>query len=709
MAGNLENKQKAVVWESLHELPNLDLLNGRGCWYAPPRGKRRIRTRHSKIPLMSHFKSRGPPVVCLIFLILLLTGLVFAQNEVNMEVFLKAGTEEVVNAKASARNTHSGEVTEAITDDDGRVVLENLVNTGIVSGGKLPEGYWLYQNYPNPCNGRTTVDYEVPKATDLSIIVYNMLGQKVKTLVDEQVNAGRHDAVWDGYNDAGRKVSSGVYVYSMSFDNNISSKKMLWLDGAGGGHSVSACRMPLAKTVSINGVEYELSFVNTDSTSPKIEDYSKFLNVVNDTSFTAFASLLDDVAPGAVNDLSVSSSDAGAVNLEWTAPGDDGNVGKASSYVVRINSVPIDSSNWESSVDVNNEPAPLNAGSVQSMRIYSDIADTIYAALKAVDDKGNVSDVSNSSGAERGFYLISGFLKQVPNMFGVDSAVVSFGTASAFSDSGYFELKVRSAGERTFSVRKNGYYNYDKSLEVNGNTNTDVTQMIEQYTDPVTGEDLLEFSRFLFIFNQTIGTKLFRWNDSDIPIKAWLNRTYLDTTEAYDQFEGGGAAYADSVWKGFDSWNKAVEKAAEEMDVEAFEVFTEVEEVGDAMSFAGVFMNYHYGPGAGYSSMIYTYDDLTPKQGVVKIRGPPDYNPLNITNLGHIVSHETGHQLRFIEHSTYMNHIMNPSSPTRKPSDFEARILVVLYNIENLTPMRHYTVPSKSTSMTNVPVFDNGN
>jgi len=177
----------------------------------------------------------------------------------------------------------------------------------------------------------------------------------------------------------------------------------------------------------------------------------------------------------------------------------------------------------------------------------------------------------------------------------------------------------------------------------------------------------------------------------------------------YDVFEGGGAAYADSVWKGFQSWEDAVNRVAGEMKIDSFDIFTEVDYIEDVPSFAGIFMAYDYGPSAATSSLIETYDDFTPKKGVVKIRGLPDYEPMNIVGANPIVSHETGHQLMFIEHSTYSNHVMCPGGGAKNPSDFEARIFIVMYNLENLTPMRPYTLPSKSTSMTNIPVFDMGN
>jgi len=540
MAGNLESNLKAVVWESLREMPNLDLLNGRGCWYALPRVKQRIRVRHSKIPLMSHFRSRGPPafIIILMFLLVLTSGFLPAQTA-DVQVTLSADNQPVHNALGTLQNSWNGETLNAITDSNGVAFFQNMA-LSVDDPPDVPRNFQLCQNYPNPFNPGTCIPFSLDKPLPVKISIYSITGSHVVTLLDRSQIPGSHSITWNGTDKTGRAVASGVYIIQLQTPAGTLSRKCLCMEG-GGDHfyDVSAgkpLKQPLAKPQHSFPNECQLTFENTDSTSPKIETVSRTIHLLNDTAFTVLAELFDVVPPGDVDDLSVSTSDVGAVALQWTAPGDDGNVGKASAYVIRINSVPIDSSNWNSSVDVNNEPVPLSAGSMQTMKIYSDIADTIYAAIKALDEKGNISGISNSSGAETGFYLLSGFLKQVPNMFGVDSAVVSFGTASAFSDSGCFELKARSAGEGTFSIRKNGYYNYDKDMNITGNTNTDVTQMIEQYTDPVTGEDLLTFADFLFKVRVGVGGKLFRWNDSDMPIKSWLNRTYLDTTDAYPKF-----------------------------------------------------------------------------------------------------------------------------------------------------------------------------
>ncbi len=93
----------------------------------------------------------------------------------------------------------------------------------------LPEVFSLDQNYPNPFNPTTTINFRMPKTSDISIKVYNVLGQKVRTLVDERREAGTHTLQWDGRNDAGVQVSSGMYFYRMQADGFVDQRKMMLL------------------------------------------------------------------------------------------------------------------------------------------------------------------------------------------------------------------------------------------------------------------------------------------------------------------------------------------------------------------------------------------------------------------------------------------------------------------------------------------------
>jgi hypothetical protein len=105
----------------------------------------------------------------------------------------------------------------------------NLLEATIDKQAALPTKYALHQNYPNPFNATTTIIYELPQATHLTIEIFNVLGQKVVTLRDGQEPAGVHSIAWDGADESGTTVSSGVYLYRLTTDKFVSEKKMMLL------------------------------------------------------------------------------------------------------------------------------------------------------------------------------------------------------------------------------------------------------------------------------------------------------------------------------------------------------------------------------------------------------------------------------------------------------------------------------------------------
>jgi len=91
----------------------------------------------------------------------------------------------------------------------------------------LPAKYELMQNYPNPFNPSTIITYSVPKLGNVKIEVYNVLGKKVATLVNQDQVAGTHSLVWNSSNDNGSKVTSGVYFVKMQAGSFSQTKKMV--------------------------------------------------------------------------------------------------------------------------------------------------------------------------------------------------------------------------------------------------------------------------------------------------------------------------------------------------------------------------------------------------------------------------------------------------------------------------------------------------
>ncbi len=100
---------------------------------------------------------------------------------------------------------------------------------GRASGELLPNRYHLYANYPNPFNPTTVVAYDLPTVTQVKLEVFNVLGQHVATLVDEEQTAGRHQAQWDSRDSQGNIVSTGIYFYRLTAGDYVNSRKMMLL------------------------------------------------------------------------------------------------------------------------------------------------------------------------------------------------------------------------------------------------------------------------------------------------------------------------------------------------------------------------------------------------------------------------------------------------------------------------------------------------
>jgi len=102
----------------------------------------------------------------------------------------------------------------------------------IAASALLPKAYALDQNSPNPFNPSTTISYEIPESVNSAkvvLAVYNIRGQKVITLVDELKEAGRYSVNWDGRNEAGQRVSSGVFFYRLQAGDFSAVRKMVIL------------------------------------------------------------------------------------------------------------------------------------------------------------------------------------------------------------------------------------------------------------------------------------------------------------------------------------------------------------------------------------------------------------------------------------------------------------------------------------------------
>ena len=123
---------------------------------------------------------------------------------------------------------HSSDDEYMVSSDIGEYILSRAV-LGINNGLSLPETFTLHQNYPNPFNPVTKLRYYLPQDSHVRVTVYDMLGNVINNLVNDNQNSGYKSVQWDANNNQGQQVSSGVYLYSIETGDFRQTKKMILL------------------------------------------------------------------------------------------------------------------------------------------------------------------------------------------------------------------------------------------------------------------------------------------------------------------------------------------------------------------------------------------------------------------------------------------------------------------------------------------------
>jgi len=117
---------------------------------------------------------------------------------------------------------------EYTVSDTGEFVLSREA-LGVEDETLIPEEFALHQNYPNPFNPVTTLRYDLPEQVTVNIIIYDMLGKEVKTLVNQTQDAGFKSVIWNATNNYGKPVSAGIYLYQIQAGKFVQTKKMVLL------------------------------------------------------------------------------------------------------------------------------------------------------------------------------------------------------------------------------------------------------------------------------------------------------------------------------------------------------------------------------------------------------------------------------------------------------------------------------------------------
>ncbi len=154
-------------------------------------------------------------------------------NEVNLGMMIAApptGSGLFLSVGVNVLQESDLEVREVINAQD--TVVQHIplrVPTGVTNEDGVPVNYALHNNYPNPFNPTTNIAYDLPEQTYVTLGIYDILGRRIATLVNETQNGGRHIVQWNGKDDLGHKVGNGAYFYRIHTPKFNAVKKMVFL------------------------------------------------------------------------------------------------------------------------------------------------------------------------------------------------------------------------------------------------------------------------------------------------------------------------------------------------------------------------------------------------------------------------------------------------------------------------------------------------
>jgi len=155
------------------------------------------------------------------------TSLLIPYQEFLQKTFEQIPMLSRATVKFSVRAT-DGIDTVKVTGDD-RVVFVNRSDYLSTESERIPTEFALHENYPNPFNPTTTLRFDLPEVNDITLTIYNMLGQKVRIFDMNDTPAGYHSIKWDATNDYGDPVGAGVYLYQLQSKDFVKTRKMVLL------------------------------------------------------------------------------------------------------------------------------------------------------------------------------------------------------------------------------------------------------------------------------------------------------------------------------------------------------------------------------------------------------------------------------------------------------------------------------------------------
>ena len=168
-----------------------------------------------------------------------------------------------------------------ITDTLGEYVIS--LTTGVTEPKTNTESFQLHQNYPNPFSEQTTISYQIRQPLSVVISIYNILGQRIRTFQVDNYGQGIGRVQWDGRDELGKKVASGIYFYTMKSGDKKQVRKMLFMENimiGDGGNFTPGKSETYSRDINLLYTEelyedtakvYKVYIENTENTQPTIE------------------------------------------------------------------------------------------------------------------------------------------------------------------------------------------------------------------------------------------------------------------------------------------------------------------------------------------------------------------------------------------------------------------------------------------------------
>ena len=144
-----------------------------------------------------------------------------AQN-LNLEFFVGENFTEETSISLTDLVWNEGDVSDT--------PIEMTISFGLgVEVASIPELFALHQNFPNPFNPTTQIQYDLPEEQNVTIAIYDVTGRSIRALMNLKQNAGYHSIQWDAKNDVGEIVAGGMYIYTIQAGDFRATKKMVLL------------------------------------------------------------------------------------------------------------------------------------------------------------------------------------------------------------------------------------------------------------------------------------------------------------------------------------------------------------------------------------------------------------------------------------------------------------------------------------------------